>query len=330
MHHGEVARSADPIMTAYPSCTVAVLSCSEPARLAALVERIGEQTVIPDKVLVIWNSPRPLGLPLPSKAAVHVLTIPPEDFGHGKTRNLALRSTQHEILVLITDDAWPADETWLAELLRPFVESPRVGAVFGRQIAADAGSPEAMFRAARYPAGSFPIQLAARRVFEIARTPASNANAAYRAGALRAAGGFREDLISGEDHAAAITLLDAGHGVWYAGDSCVVHSHRYGFSSQVRRTFDSAIGYRQLCTRLGLHMSHASAYGSLLRSIALASGRLSWRDRLGVATDISARVLGVMIARLSPLLPQPILCRVSRQRWFLAKSGRVRKRDALE
>lgn len=316
-------------MTAHPSTTVAVLSYSQPARLAALVARMREQTVVPDEVLIVWSSATPLVLPLESMTGVRVLAIPPAEFGHGRTRNLALRSTATQILVLITDDASPADDQWLAELLRPFVERPRVGAVFGRQVVADARSAEAVFRRARYPTSSFPIRLDPGRVFDLERTPASNANAAYCASALRAVGGFREDLVSGEDNAATVTLLDAHHDVWYACDSRVMHTHSYGFIGQVQRTFDMATGHRQLRRRYGLRVSRASGYGSLLWSMVRTSTSLSWRSRLGLATDIAARVVGVMIARLSPALPRAVRRRVSRQRWFYATRGPGTTRDPL-
>lgn len=76
-------------------------------------------------------------------------------------------------------------------------------------------------------------------------------------------------------------------------------------------------------------MPRGGSYGLLLRAMGRASTGLSWRCRLAVATDIGARVLGVTIARLSPVLPQPILRRVSAQRWFYAQSDNMTKRDEL-
>lgn len=309
------------LMKAYPTSTVAVLSRSEPSRLGSLVARLGHQTVIPNEIIIIWNGTEAPEFAQQSVAPVRVITISPGDFGHGKTRNLALRAANSEILVLLSDDAWPADERWLAELLRPFTQESRVAAVYGRQIVADVTSPDAVFREARYPAVSFPIELAPGRVLDFGRMPISNASSAYHVETLRAAGGFMEDLIVGEDFGAAVTLMDADHAVRYSCESCVIHSHHYGLIAQVRRSFDTATSHRQLCSRLGLRMPRGSGYGSLVRSMGRASARVSWRGRLAVAADVCARGIGVIMARLSPVIPQPLLRRLSAQRWFYTRSG---------
>src|SRR5690606_15611447 len=59
--------------------------------------------------------------------------IPPESFHHGRTRNLAASRATHDLLLLISGDARPTDERWLAHLTRHF-EDPAVGAVYGRQV----------------------------------------------------------------------------------------------------------------------------------------------------------------------------------------------------
>ena len=308
------------------SSTIAVLSCSQPKRLAALVARLGEQSVSPDEILVIWNSPYPIGCPLTSSFPIRVITIPASQFGHGRTRNLALSECSSDILVLLSDDAWPADDNWLCRLLSPFEEQPDVAAVFGRQIADDSASPEACFRRARYPTTSDRIQLLPGRVLHLLRTPASNASAAYKASALRLVGGFADDLISSEDIAAAIALLDAGHAVWYAADSLVVHSHRYGFWRQLRRTCDMAMSQRQICRRFNLRMSK-TGYRQLLSSLQKECGGAPPRTLLAVPLDLAARALGVALASVGPFLPIWLLRRISTQRWYFAErraGGRIK------
>ena len=196
-----------------------------------------------------------------------------------------------------------------------------MAAVFGRQVVDAAASPDAVFREARYPATSFAIELGPDRVLDLARMPISNASAAYRVPALRAVGGFQEDLLASEDIGAAVSLLDAGHAVWYAGDSRVFHSHRYDFVSQIRRTFDMATSQRQLCGKLRLRMPGIGGYLPLLRSLSRARRHTSWRGRLALGADLGARAVGVVLARLSPLMPRPMLRRVSAQRWFYAHSA---------
>ena len=46
--------------------------------------------------------------------------IPPEEFHHGRTRNLAASMAKHDILVLLSGDAIPANDQWLKHLIAPF------------------------------------------------------------------------------------------------------------------------------------------------------------------------------------------------------------------
>ena len=64
-------------------------------------------------------------------ARVH--EIPPSEFVHGATRNLAARISSGDTLVFTSQDAIPADESWLRLLTSPLAD-PEVAAVYGRQL----------------------------------------------------------------------------------------------------------------------------------------------------------------------------------------------------
>jgi rhamnosyltransferase len=51
----------------------------------------------------------------------------------------------------------------------------------------------------------------------------SNSFAAYRRSALLAVGGFRKDVIFGEDTVTAARLLLSGYQVAYSAQACVYH-----------------------------------------------------------------------------------------------------------
>lgn len=44
--------------------------------------------------------------------------IPPEEFGHGKTRNLGASLGTGEFILFVTQDAMPADTHWLDQMLK--------------------------------------------------------------------------------------------------------------------------------------------------------------------------------------------------------------------
>lgn len=58
--------------------------------------------------------------------------IPQKEFQHGRTRNRAIELTDGDVVAVITQDAMPADENWLRELIAPFDANPRVAGAIGR------------------------------------------------------------------------------------------------------------------------------------------------------------------------------------------------------
>ena len=65
------------------------------------------------------------GRPAPS-----VIEIPPDEFGHGRTRNLAAEHSSGELICFLTQDAVP-EPGWLDAYRESFELDPRVGAAFG-------------------------------------------------------------------------------------------------------------------------------------------------------------------------------------------------------
>lgn len=59
--------------------------------------------------------------------------IPNSEFGHGKTRNLAAQIAEGEYIVYLTQDAIPANNKWLSEMLKPFSINNKIVAVMGKQ-----------------------------------------------------------------------------------------------------------------------------------------------------------------------------------------------------
>jgi rhamnosyltransferase len=65
--------------------------------------------------------------------ADRLVTIAPDSFDHGMTRNLGIENSRGSLIVLLVQDAMPASETWLAELIAPFIDE-NVAGTFARQV----------------------------------------------------------------------------------------------------------------------------------------------------------------------------------------------------
>lgn len=84
--------------------------------------------------LVVVDSGSSDGTPeLARRFGARTICISPESFNHGETRNLGIQEASGELCVLLVQDAVPAQQTWLANLIAPFSD-PRVVGVTGRQV----------------------------------------------------------------------------------------------------------------------------------------------------------------------------------------------------
>jgi glycosyltransferase involved in cell wall biosynthesis len=72
---------------------------------------------------------------------IKLIEIPNSDFQHGRTRNYAISKTQGEYVVVMTQDATPKNELWLAELINAFEKAPEAVGAFGAHQAYPEHSP---------------------------------------------------------------------------------------------------------------------------------------------------------------------------------------------
>ncbi|HEY9302003.1 MAG TPA: glycosyltransferase [Phormidium sp.] len=63
-----------------------------------------------------------------------VTSIPAESFNHGETRNLGISLAKGEVIVLMTQDAVPANSFLISKLVEGFSKAEHVGGVYARQI----------------------------------------------------------------------------------------------------------------------------------------------------------------------------------------------------
>jgi GT2 family glycosyltransferase len=174
-----------------------------------------------------------------------VISVPPGSFNHGATRNLALTRARGEFAVLLVQDAVPAHDEWLTELVRPLLEYPDVAGAFARQ----QPWPNASRVTAHYLAEWTGAQPVSRVAGPLTRDGLSRMSPAERHAAcvfdnvcscIRLAvwrdHPFRPTPIA-EDLEWALEVLTAGHRLVYAPDAVVWHSHERRVSYELQRTY---------------------------------------------------------------------------------------------
>lgn len=176
--------------------------------------------------------------------------IAPEEYSHGGTRNLLMARAQGAHVAFLSQDAVPADEHWLARLLRGFSLAPDVGLAFGsyrprpgatlmvsRELREwfQSMSPDGLPRVDRLAPDDRGISardlLGPRGFFTDANGCVSRA--AWESVPFR-------PIAYAEDHVLAHDMLRAGYAKVYVPDASVIHSHEYSGREWLRRSFDEA------------------------------------------------------------------------------------------
>ena len=263
------------------------------ADIGRLLSAVAEQTLPPSELLIVDSSSEDDTVAIASRVpGVRCITIPRAEFDHGGTRDMALRMTQAEAVVFMTQDALPVGRNALERLLAPLSDT-HVAAVGGRQIGwPDARRSEKAVRAHNYPARSRTWDSGDIPELGIRSFLISDVFAAYRREAYLAVGGFDHPLLTNEDMLMAERLLHAGYTLAYAGDAAVYHSHSLTWLQEYRRNY--AIG--RVLKRYESRFEHVRETGdgialvkAVLRSLA---GEGHYIECIRFAFSCSARLLG--------------------------------------
>jgi GT2 family glycosyltransferase len=237
------------------SVTVAIPVRDGGPLLERTLAALASQTV--EHELVVCDSGSLDGSAQAARAhGARVIEIAPAEFGHGATRNLLMAQAQGAHVALLTQDAEPAGERWLEELLGGFELAEDVGIVYGpylprpdapppvaRELEGWFGSlaPDGAPRVERLDereralgAGALVRQndweLVGRRGF-FTDANACLARAAWERVPFR-------DVPYAEDRVLALDALRAGYAKAYVPAAGVVHSHAYTPAQELRRAFD--------------------------------------------------------------------------------------------
>lgn len=210
-----------------------------------LLQELSKQSITADEIIVIDSSSDDDTQNICKKHnEVKLLTIDRHKFDHGETRAIAFNQAIGDFVLFLTQDAIPADEDYVSNLLLPF-EDEKVAMVSGRQCAKNnAGTIEKLTREFNYPEISN-----VRSETDIPRLGiktffASDVCSAYRRSAYEQIGGFDHPIITNEDLVIAAKFIYAGYKVAYAADARVMHSHDYTLKQQFMRNFDIGVCLR--------------------------------------------------------------------------------------
>lgn len=200
------------------------------------LESVRRQTLCPEDLLVIDSQSTDSYPEQAVRFGFALHKIRREEFGHGKTRQLAIEILpESEIIIFMTQDAVLETPDSFANLLKG-MSSPDIGAAYGRQLPRQDASPiEAHARLFNYPDRSRVKSLENIQELGIKTPFLSNSFSAYKKNALMEAGGFPSHLNFGEDVYVAARMILKGWRIAYVADATVYHSHRYSYREEWNR-----------------------------------------------------------------------------------------------
>jgi glycosyltransferase involved in cell wall biosynthesis len=247
--------------------------------LEELLEALAREGV--EETLVIDSGSRDRSRDIARSAGATLLELAPEEFAHGRTRNLGAERTSGELICFLTQDATPCPG-WLSAYREAFTLDERAGAAYGPHLPRADTSPMIARELTEFFAGFSPD---GGPVVQRQGDPSflSNVNACY-ARACWEEIRFR-DVAYSEDQAFGADMLDAGWSKVYHPGAAVLHAHDYGTVEFMRRYFDE---YRGLRESTG-HIEQFGVFSSIGNVRASVAADRRWMAAQGIDAASRAR-----------------------------------------
>lgn len=288
-----------------------------------LMVRMRKQTVKPNRIIIMNTEKEYFD---ESKYAdmdnVMVTHITKAEFDHGGTRNLGASKSDADYIMLMTQDAMPADEYLIENMLKGF-EHENVAAVYGRQLAREnAGIIEKYTRTFNYPETDCIKSAADLERLGIKTFFCSNVCAAYKKSVYDEIGGFVTKTIFNEDMILASHIIDLGYSIYYAADAKVIHSHSYTYREQFRRNFDLAVSHEQYDEIFGRVKSESEGIKYVKTTISYLASQKKFLTIIDFIMDSGFKFLGYKFGHHYEKMPKWLLLRMSMQPSYWTKNDK--------
>jgi len=207
-----------------------------------VLDGISGQTLRPNRLLIVDSASTDETTASARIAGFEIIDIKRSEFNHGGTRQLAAEYLSDcDVIIFMTQDAIPAGVTSFAALVASFAD-PSVAVAYGRQLAHRGATwLERHSRELNYGPSSVKKSAESTRELGPGVFFCSNSFAAYRRSVLLSVGGFKRDLILGEDMEFAARAITSGYANFYCADAAVFHSHGYNLRQTFKRYFDLGV-----------------------------------------------------------------------------------------
>lgn len=238
------------------------------------------------------------------------------EFDHGKTRNIAVQHSDADYFIMMTQDAVPADEYLVEELIRQ-VRQDKVAVAYARQLAAE-NSSEIEKYARNF---NYPDQEAVKTREDLGRLGiktffCSNVCAAYDRKIFDELGGFVKHTIFNEDMIYAAKAVEAGYGIAYAAKAKVFHSHDYTNMEQFHRNFDLGVSQAEHPEVFEAYSSESEGIRFVLQLVRHLREKGHCRQIPHAVIQSGFKYIGYLFGKHYRSLPRKMVLRMSGSREY--------------
>lgn len=278
------------------------------------------QSPLKPRILIIDSSSKDDTVAIAKKFGVETLVIPQSEFNHGLTREKGRRHLNTDIVVMITQDAYPTSVHMLANLVEPII-AKKASVAYARQLPhLGAQFFESFPRSFNYPAKSQIRSINDIHEHGVYTFFCSNSCAAYSSSALDDIGGF-PFVLFGEDTVVVAKLLHRHHHIAYVAEAEVRHSHHYTLKQEFCRHFDIGMArhsYNDLISIGGKDTKRGKIYFKTMLQ-ELMRNNPKWIPYAFIQTAI--KLLGYRIGKASTRAPVWFKKIFSSQKYFWNSSN---------
>lgn len=310
-------------MAAEPIASVIIPAKNEARRIRSCLDAIFSQEFPgPFEVIVIDSGSSDGTVELLSQYDIRLHQIPPEEFGHGRTRNLGALLARGANLVFLNADATPTSRDWLGHLVGE-LEPDDVAGVYGRQMAGADGYPMEHFFLDYWYGPRRRIQQMEHGRADLDAVFFSTVNCALKR-SLWDRFPFSETIVMTEDQYWSRKVIEEGYKLVYAPEAAVWHSHNYTLTKAFRRFFDSGWSSEASYLPHGRGSTLELVRRTLdypAREAAYLVRRRQWRWLLYAPLYDGVKMAGVLAGRSHRFLPERAKSAMSANYRSIRRSG---------